>query len=141
MNRLYYEDAEPGVTQASRQVPDPVEVLDFVRYAGASGDFNPIHFDGEVAQAAGYPAVFGQGAFTAGVLSRFVTDWLGASRTRRFSVQFRRRLLPGDTITCTGTIISKRGGVVEAELAVTNGRGEVLVDGYAAAALPVRENV
>ncbi|MET7333476.1 MaoC/PaaZ C-terminal domain-containing protein [Nonomuraea sp. NPDC005650] len=139
MSRLYYEDAEPEATTAGWQVPDAVEVLDFVRYAGASGDFNPIHLDEDVARAAGYPTVFGQGMFTAGVLSRFVTDWLGVGRTRHFSVRFRRPLRPGDTIACAGTITGKHDGVVEARLEVIDAQGEVLVQGYVKAELPGRE--
>lgn len=139
MSPLQYEDVEPGVTSMSVVLSDPVEVLDFVRYAGASGDFTPLHIDEDVARAAGYPTVFGQGMFTAGVLSGFVTGWLGVGRTTRLSVRFKRQLFPGDTLTCSGTITDKQPeGVIEALLEVTDGRGEVLIEGTATATLPQR---
>ena len=52
----------------------------FVRYAGASGDFNPIHWNEDFAKSAGYPGVFAQGMFTAGVLGTFLTNWVGRGK-------------------------------------------------------------
>jgi acyl dehydratase len=63
----------------------------FVRYAGASGDLNPMHYDDELARSAGYP-------------SGFATDWLGAGNVRRFGVRFREQVWPGDVLTCSGTV-------------------------------------
>ncbi|MEF8841948.1 MAG: MaoC family dehydratase N-terminal domain-containing protein [Haloarculaceae archaeon] len=77
----------------------PLDRRDFVRYAGASGDFNPIHYDEPYARAAGNPAVFGQGMFTAGVATHAVGDWLGVGSVRSFDVRFRSRVWPGDTLT------------------------------------------
>ncbi|RRJ30135.1 FAS1-like dehydratase domain-containing protein [Halocatena pleomorpha] len=79
---------------------------DFVRYAGASGDFNPIHYDEPYATAAGNERVFGQGMFTAGVASRVLTDWFGIDRIASFSVRFRSRVFPGDTIVGTGEVVN-----------------------------------
>ena len=79
----------------------PLERRDFVRYAGASGDFNPIHYDEPYARAAGNPAVFGQGMFTAGVAAHAVGDWLGVGSMRSFDVRFRSRVWPGDTLATT----------------------------------------
>ncbi len=78
----------------------------FVRYAGASGDFNPIHYDEEFAQSAGFPSVFSQGMHQAALLATFATDWLGAENIRRFQVRFREQVWPGDMLTCQGTITS-----------------------------------
>ena len=61
----------------------PLTRTDFVRYAGASGDFNPIHHDEAFAQAAGFANVFGHGLLTAGILGGFVADWLGRTRKLR----------------------------------------------------------
>src|SRR5713226_9208392 len=71
----------------------------FVRYAGASGDFNPMHHDDTVATSVGYPSVFGHGMFTAGVLSHYVTDWVGVGNLRTFKVSFRGQLYPGATLS------------------------------------------
>jgi acyl dehydratase len=117
---------------------DDVQRFHFVRYAGASGDFNPIHYDEPVAKAAGLPQVFGQGMFTAGVLSRVLSEWFGPESIVKYSVRFRSRLWPGDTITCSGRIakVFEADGVPSARvrLSATNQKGEVLVRGDATVA-------
>ena len=85
----------------------PLAQPDFVRYAGASGDFNPIHFNDEFARDAGFPSVFSQGMLQAGVLASYVTDWLGADTVRRFRVQFREQVWPGDELELTGSVVEK----------------------------------
>ena len=70
------------------KVGDPIPTItidnvarpDFVRYAGASGDFVPLHYDQTFAEAAGMPTVFAQGMWTAGCLSRCLTDFAGAGQ-------------------------------------------------------------
>jgi len=64
---------------------------DFVRYAGASGDFVPLHYDQTFVEAAGIPTVFAQGMFTAGLLSRALTDYVGVGQVRSFKVRFATR--------------------------------------------------
>jgi acyl dehydratase len=76
----------------------------FVRYSGASGDLNPMHYDDEFARSAGHPSVFAQGMFSAALLAGFATDWLGAGNVRRFGVRFREQVWPGDVLTCAGTV-------------------------------------
>jgi acyl dehydratase len=82
----------------------PISRTDIVRYQGASGDFNPIHHDEEYARAAGFPTVFSAGMLQAGMLATFATDWLGAANMRRYAVQFREQLWPGDVLICSATI-------------------------------------
>lgn len=103
----------------------------FVRYAGASGDLNPMHYDDELARSAGYPSVFGQGMLTAGLLGTFVTDWLGAGEIRRFAVRFREQVWPGDVITCTGRVVAIDGDRVSVELSAVRQTGRVAVTGTA----------
>src|SRR5260370_41934931 len=86
---------------------DNVSRHDFVRYAGASGDFVPLHYDQTFVEMAGIPTVFGQGMFTAGLLSKCVTDYVGAGQVRNFKVRFATRVWPGDTLTCSGKITNK----------------------------------
>jgi acyl dehydratase len=84
-----------------------------VRYAGASGDLNPMHYDDEFARSAGHPSVFAQGMFSAALLAGFATDWMGAGNVRRFGVRFREQVWPGDVLTCSGTVTavtSESGG-------------------------------
>ncbi|GLW99317.1 MaoC/PaaZ C-terminal domain-containing protein [Microtetraspora sp. NBRC 16547] len=88
----------------------PVTRTDIVRYAGASGDFNPIHHDEGFATAAGFPTVFSIGMYQAGLLATYVTDLLGPENVRRFSVQFREQVWPGDELSCSGTITEADDG-------------------------------
>ncbi|MXV60748.1 dehydratase [Natronorubrum sp. JWXQ-INN-674] len=124
-------DAGPTV------VVEDLERKHFVKYAGASGDFNPIHYDEPYARGAGNESVFGQGMFTAGVASRVVTDWFGLESVSAFGVRFQSQVFPGDSIVATGEIVEKRpdDGVLEADLEVTNQRGETLLTGSATATL------
>jgi acyl dehydratase len=91
-------------TEAQSRDYGPLARTNFVRYAGASGDFNPIHYDDDYARAAGFPSVFSQGMLQAGILASYVTDWLGAENVRRFGVQFREQVWPGDQLRCTATV-------------------------------------
>ncbi len=113
---------------------------DLVRYAGASGDFNPIHHDEHFAKAAGNPSVFGHGMLTAGFVARCITDFVGAANLRRYKVRFATRVWPGDTITCGGRITRRyeeSGEVrVDGEVTATTQRGETAVTGTFTAALP-----
>ncbi len=114
-----------------------------VQYAGASGDFNPIHHDETFAtKAAGYPSVFAHGMLTMGLTGRLLTDWLGDGVLREYGVRFVKQVWPGDTLTARGTVksIESEGdeGIVRIELETTNQKGEAVVKGSAVAALPAR---
>jgi acyl dehydratase len=82
----------------------PITRTDIVRYAGASGDFNPNHHDEEFARGAGFPSVFSMGMLQAGILATYATDWLGAERIRRFTVRFLDQVWPGDELACEGVV-------------------------------------
>ena len=75
MNRMetHFEDLEEGDAAPAWTLAEPLERQHFVRYAGASGDFNPLHYDDGFATRVGFPSVIAQGMFTAGVLSHYVT--------------------------------------------------------------------
>ena len=115
---------------------------DLVKYAGASGDFNPIHHDEEFARAAGNPTVFGHGMLTAGFVARCVTDFVGVGNLRSYKVRFATRVWPGDTITCQGKITRRYEGDgesrVDGEVVATNQKGEAAVTGTFTAAMPRR---
>jgi acyl dehydratase len=76
----------------------------FVRYSGASGDLNPMHYDDGMARGAGYPSVFSQGMHVAALLAGYAVEWLGAENVRRFGVRFRTQVFPDDVLTCTGRV-------------------------------------
>jgi acyl dehydratase len=101
----------------------PLTRTDFVRYAGAGGDFNPIHHDETLACGAGYPSVFGHGLLTAGILGGCAAAWLGRRNLRRFGVRYVEQVWPGDTLVITGEVLrsaaAKDGGTeVEVGLSV-----------------------
>jgi acyl dehydratase len=112
----------------------------FVRYAGASGDFNPMHYDDEFARAAGHPSVFAQGMFSAALLAGFATDWLGAGNVRRFGVRFREQVWPGDVLTCSGLVSAVStepdGERVRLELSACRQTGGVAITGTAEFLIP-----
>jgi acyl dehydratase len=109
----------------------------FVRYAGASGDFNPMHHDDTIATQVGNPSVFGHGMLTAGLMARVVKDWLGAEALRKFQVRFAKQVWPGETLTFAATVTGLTpegdGGLVELALSATNQDGEEKLSGSATA--------
>ena len=119
----------------------PLTTRMFVRYAGASGDFNPMHCDDQLARAAGYPSVFSQGMHSAALLASFAVDWLGAENVRRFAVRFREQVWPDDILSCSGEITavshSESGALVTAELTATRQTGGIAVSASADFLLPI----
>ena len=76
----------------------PVTRTDLVRYAGASGDFNPLHHDPDFARAAGLPDVMAHGMFSAGLVASQVERWFGAGAMVRFAVRLRAPVWVGDRL-------------------------------------------
>jgi acyl dehydratase len=120
-------------------VTDKLSRTMFVKYAGASGDFNPMHHDDTIATQVGNPSVFGHGMLTAGLLARVVKDWFGPTAMRKFAVRFSKQVWPGDVLTCTATITAVHpegdGGLVDLDLLVKNGDDVSVLSGTAAVAL------
>jgi acyl dehydratase len=118
----------------------PVTRTHFVRYAGASHDFNPNHHDEIYAQANGNKAVFGMGMLAGGYCARLLTDWLGDTALQRLRIRFASRFWPGDMLTCMAWVSAKREvdgeGLVDCEFSAVNQAGEVIIRGDATAALP-----
>jgi acyl dehydratase len=105
-----------------------------VQYAGASGDYNPIHTD-EIytTEIAGYPSVFAHGMLTMGLTGKVLTNWLGADRLTKFGVRFTNQVWPGDTLDSTATVTAVHDGVVELEVVTVNQEGKEVLRGYAQA--------
>jgi acyl dehydratase len=92
----------------------PVSRADIVRYAGASGDFNPVHIDEDYARSTGAPTVFAMGMLPAGYLATAISTWIGGPQhLRRFKVRFTTRVWPGDEIACTGRVVAIEQGIVK----------------------------
>jgi acyl dehydratase len=109
-----------------------------VMYAGASGDYNPLHSDEIfVTQVAGYPTVFAHGMLSMGATGRIITDWVGNGRLTTYGVRFVNQVWPGDTLTATATVAAVRevGGqhLVDFTVNTVNQDGKSVVSGTATA--------
>jgi len=113
---------------------------DLVRYAGASGDFNPMHHDEVKAKESGQPSVFGHGMFSMGLLGTAVTDYVGVGNLTRYQVRFARQTWPDEVLSSKIVVTAKReeGGqrLVDLALTLSNAEGEDKLVGEATAALP-----
>ena len=139
---VHFEDLQEGDEITDWPPVENISRTHFVRYAGASGDFNPMHHDDTVATKVGYPSVFGHGMFTAGVLSHYVTDWVGVGNLRKYAVRFKGQLYPGRNLLIKAKVTRKYKegdeNRIDADLEVADDQGTVLITGSATAALPSR---
>ena len=109
-----------------------------VQYAGASGDYNPVHTDEVfVTQVAGYPSVFAHGMLSMGLTGTMLTNYVGDGRLTKYGVRFTSQVWPGDTLTATAEVegVREEGGdkLVDLKVTTTNQDGVVVVSGYATA--------
>ena len=104
-----------------------------VQYAGASGDFNPVHTDERFAvQAAGYPSVFAHGMLTMGMAGRVLTDWFGVEALLRYEARFRSLVFPGATLTVSARVESTHpDGTAALTLTVTDQENAIVMTGNA----------
>jgi acyl dehydratase len=119
----------------------PITRTHIVRYAGASGDFNPLHHDDEYARSLGNPQIFAMGMFPAGILASAATRWLGLGHIRRLSVRFRSRVWPDDRLAFRGRVERKtvkgEEGSILCSLRVVNQSGEEVITGEVVAVFPL----
>src|SRR3954452_9927100 len=133
---LDYGAVTPG--DASPPISHPLTRTDLVMYAGASGDFNPMHTDEVAAQEAGLPSVFGHGMFSAGLLATAVTIYVGIGNLASYRVRFTKQTWPGEKLSTTVAVTEKRAGnEIVLECALVNESGEAKIQGEAVAVLPV----
>ncbi|MBI2706569.1 MAG: dehydratase [Actinobacteria bacterium] len=133
--KLKYDDVAVGDEAPS--LTHELTRMDMVTYAGASGDFNPMHSDEVSAQAAGLPSVFGHGMLSMGILGKAITDFVGIGNLKNYNVRFTKQTWPGEKLTTKVVVSAKRedGGhkLVELEVSLSNESGEVKVAGGAVA--------
>jgi acyl dehydratase len=126
-----------GDTHTARLVED-LKRTQIVQYAGASGDYNPLHSD-EVftTKVAGYPSVFAHGMLTMGMTGKMLTDYVGDARLTKYGVRFTNQVWPGDTLDSTATLkeVKDEGGqkIAVFDVSTVNQDGVVVVSGYAEA--------
>jgi len=107
-----------------------------VQYAGASGDYNPLHSDEPfVTKVAGYPTVFAHGMLTMGMTGRALAEWLGPDALRSFGVRFTKQVWPGDTLTARFDVGSVDEGLAHVSVSVRNEAGDEVLAGTATAAI------
>jgi len=100
-----------------------------VQYAGASGDYNPLHSDERFAvEVAGYPSLFAHGMLTMGMTGRVLTDWFGVEALVSYGARFVSQVWPGDRLTATATVMSVGDdGVAHVSVSTTNQDGAVVL--------------
>jgi acyl dehydratase len=120
---------EPEVGDSGPPLTVDVSRQDIAKYAGASGDFSPIHLYTELATLAGYDSEIAQGMFTAGLAGSMVHKWFGVDSIEPYSVQFREVVYPGDTMMVTGEVTGTTDATATATIGVTNQNDAVVLSG------------
>ena len=134
---LKASELEVGATFEATLVED-LKRTQIVQYAGASGDYNPLHTDEVFAtQVAGYPSVFAHGMLTMGMTGRLLTDTVGDGRLTRFGGRFTSQVWPGDTLTARARVeaVREEDGqhVVDLSVETANQDGVTVFSGSATA--------
>ncbi len=119
-------------------VVDDLTRTQLVMYAGASGDYNPLHTDDVYTrEVAGYPGVFAHGMLSMGLTGKMLTNFVGDGQLKRFGVRFTNQVWPGDTLTAKATVtdIREEGGeqLADFTLETVNQDGKPVITGTATA--------
>ena len=138
---MYYEDVQVG-DEIPKLVKAPVTHLQLVRYAGASGDFNPLHTDPKIGELIGTGGIIAHGMLIMGFIGQLLSDYVGPTALRKFGVRFKGMTRLEDVITCTGTITEKyeSDGVayIGGRTQAADQNGDVKATGTFVAAVPHR---
>jgi acyl dehydratase len=139
--KVYYEDVQVG-DEIPKLVKSSLTHLQLVRYAGASGDFNPLHTDPKIGEMVGTGGIIAHGMLIMGFVGQMLSDYVGPLALRKFGIRFKGMTHLGDIITCTGSITEKYESDGEARIAgkvqAVDQDGDVKVSGTFVAALPRR---
>lgn len=139
--KVYFEDVQVG-DDIPKLVTAPVTHLQLVRYAGASGDFNPLHTDPKIGEMIGVGGIIAHGMLIMGFVGQMLSDYVGPQALKKFGVRFKGMTHLNDEITCTGTITEKYEengeGRVAGKVQAADQNGDVKVTGTFVAALPHR---
>jgi acyl dehydratase len=134
---------KPGDRRVLLVCPD-VTRTQIVQYAGASGDFSPLHTDEPAARRAGNPSLMAHGMMTMALTAKVLTAWLGDDALRTLSTRFTAPVWPGDALTATATIETAETvgalTMLSVALRTTNQDGVVVLTGTATAVLDIESN-
>jgi acyl dehydratase len=135
MTRLRASELAVGQTFQTVVVED-LKRTQVVQYAGASGDYNPLHTDEIYAtKIAGYPSVFAHGMLTMGLTGQAIAGLVGAESLLRFGVRFTAQVWPGDSLTVRASVArieeDEGGPVAELSVSTANAEGAEVISGYA----------
>jgi len=132
--KLYFEAVRLG-DELPPLTKGPVDRVQLVRYAGASGDFNPVHVDEAYARSLGMPSVYAPGMLVMGMVGQLVSDWSKGAQLRRFAVRFSKIVWPGDLVVAKGRVMERWGDngryFAEVDVWAENQKGELLLRGSA----------
>ena len=132
---LKADELKVGDTYTERLVED-LKRTTIVQYAGASGDYNPVHTDELFTkEVAGYPTVFAHGMLTMGMTGRMLTNYVGDGRLTEYGVRFTSQVFPGDSLDSTATVTAIHDGLVDLEVSTVNQEGIEVAKGSATARL------
>lgn len=130
--KLYFESIRVG-DELPALAKAPVDRVQLSRYAGASGDYNPVHVDEIYAKSVGMPSVYAPGMLVMGMLGQLISDWARGGQLRRYNVRFIKMVWPGDTVVCKGRVSDRHGSggryFVEIDLWAENQKGELVMKG------------
>ena len=130
---LKASELKVGDTYTERVVED-LKRTQVVMYAGASGDYNPVHTDELfTTKVAGYPGVFAHGMLTMGMTGRMLTNYVGDGRLTEFGVRFTNQVFPGDTLDSTATVTAINEDLADIEVSTVNQEGVEVARGSAQA--------
>lgn len=137
--KIYFEDVQVG-DEIPKLVTAPVTHLQLVRYAGASGDFNPLHTDPKIGEMIGTGGIIAHGMLIMGFVGQMLSDYIGPQALKKFGVRFKGMTHLDDEITCTGTITEKYEengeGRIAGKVQAADQTGDIKVTGTFVAALP-----
>ena len=114
---------------------DDLSRTQIVMYAGASGDFQPLHSDETYAKARGFTGTFAHGMLTMGLAGKALTNYAGAGQLTRYKARFQSQVWPGDTLTTRVTVTAIHDDSADLELVTTNQNGDPVLTGTATARL------
>jgi len=139
--QVYFEDVTEG-SEIPTLIKNPTP-MQLVKFAGASEDFNPIHYDKDRALADGLPGTIVHGRLKNAFLIQVLTDWIGDEGfLKRIAIQHRGMDLPGSPIVCKGTVTRKYTesgeNLLDCEVWTENAKGEKTAPATATVRLPSR---